>query len=199
VRRGPARRGPVAGWQSAVLIALRSGIPAGRRGRHWRWLLWPGLVAAGVAGFWLWRGRPHDADLLAPDLLAIDVTIHPGAASMRGRPQAAGEIGSRRATVGDRLVVSASAKAANHVEIRVYRDGVGLVLRCPGQDVGCRIDSDQVQVAVDLGAPGRYESLVTTSERPLPSPPAVTSADLDTDALIAGGAQVRLGPPVVVW
>jgi hypothetical protein len=67
---------------------------------------------------------------------------------------------------GDILHVTASSGDARRFELRVYRDGDDLVLRCPGAAAPvCQPDGDGVKATYVFDSPGSYEVIWLTSPR----------------------------------
>jgi hypothetical protein len=96
---------------------------------------------------------------------------------------------------GDRLNLRAATGGARHAELRIYRNDADPILCC-STEPPCSGHGDELQASVVLDGIGRYQSLLLLSERPLPS--CASDLETDTSAVLAAGADVELGPEVVV-
>jgi hypothetical protein len=142
-----------------------------RKERRRRWTPWwsvPVAMAALAALFLLWIPGRTPAGLR--------VEIESGTTVRRGA----------EAQPGDLLRLAAATGGARHSELRVYRNDTELVLRC-STDSPCSVVLDGV---------GRYQPLLLLSKDPLPAP--ASDLDADTDAALKAGAEVELGPRIVV-
>jgi len=166
---------PPVGWQARVW----EGIDQRRERRRlgWAWWIVPG-VAATLAALLLIRPP-------GPQLPSLRIEIQAGATVHRG-----GE-----AQPGDLLQLTAIPSSAHHAELRVYRNDAELVLRC-STERPCSRQGDELRAAVRLDVIGRYQPLLILSARPLPAP--TSDLEKDTSAALAAGADVKLGPEVVV-
>jgi hypothetical protein len=164
-------------WQARVWQTIEQRRESGRR-RWAAWLLMPAAAAA-VATLLIVNlpGRPQ------PPSLSLEVvageTVHRGT----------------DAKPGDRLVLRADTGGATHAELRVYRNDVDLLLSCSGE-APCTLEDGELQATFELATLGSYQALLLFSEKPLPRGGA--GLDRDAGAALAGGAEMVLGPKVVV-
>ncbi|HWN40891.1 MAG TPA: hypothetical protein VNW71_01655 [Thermoanaerobaculia bacterium] len=129
-------------------------------------------VAAMAALFLIWIPGQKPAGL--------QIEIESGATVRRGLP------GEQSAHPGDLLRLEATTGGARHSELRVYRNDTELVLSC----------STESPCSVVLDGIGRYQPLLLLSESPLPSP--TSDLEIDTGAALDAGAEIEMGPEVVV-
>ncbi|HKH45312.1 MAG TPA: hypothetical protein VKM72_11655 [Thermoanaerobaculia bacterium] len=165
---------PPADWQARV----RERIEQRRRRPLWGWVLAP-LGAAALAAA-LFFAVPR-----IPTAPSLTQEIAPGAAVHR----------SASAAPGDRLVLRAETAGAPHGELRVYRNGRDLLLRCPG-DSSCRREGSELRVTWTLPSAGTYQAVLVLDDEPLLAP--AKSLDADAGAAFAQGAQVLLGDEISV-
>jgi len=159
---------PPAGWQARVWERIEQRRERRRSWRQWWWVV-PAGAAATLAAFLLLRPPgPRPAFLKAE--------VEAGTAVQRGA----------EAKPGDRLRLTAATGGARYAEMRVYRNDRELVLRC----------SAERPCTLLLDAIGRYQPLLLLSGKPLPA--TATGLEADTRAALAAGADVELGPEVVV-
>lgn len=165
---------PPAGWQARVWETIEK-----RKRRRNRWPLWiaPLGVAALAALFLIWTPAQN------PPGLRIE--IETGATVRRGA----------EAQPGDLLHLTASTGGARHSELRVYRNDAELILRC-STEAPCSRRRGELRADVVLDGAGRYQPLLFLSERPLPQ--SASDLETDTSAALAAGAEIELGPEVVV-
>lgn len=169
---------PPADWQARVWEEIDR-----RKERRRRWSPWwiaPVALATMVTLFLIWvPGR-------TPAGLRIE--IEAGTTVRRGA----------EAQPGDLLRLAATTGGARYSELRVYRNDTELILRC-SDEPPCSRRRGELSASVLLDGVGRYQSLLIFSEQPLPTPPNTASdLDTDTDAALTAGAEVELGPRVVV-
>lgn len=169
---------PPADWQARVWEEIDR-----RKERRRRWSPWwiaPVALATMVTLFLIWvPGR-------TPAGLRIE--IEAGTTVRRGA----------EAQPGDLLRLAATTGGARYSELRVYRNDTELILRC-SDEPPCSRRRGELSASVVLDGVGRYQSLLIFSEQPLPTPPNTASdLDTDTDAALTAGAEVELGPRVVV-
>ena len=166
---------PPVGWQARVWerIAQRRR----RRRGWWTWWVVPAVAAAAALLILIRTPEREPAGLW--------VKVEAGATVRRGA----------EAQPGDRLDLRATTGGAPHAELRVYRNDAELVLRCSSEPP-CTRREDELRASVVLDGIGRYQSLLFLSKNSLPA----TASDLETDtsATFAAGADVELGPEVVV-
>ncbi|MFP5287872.1 MAG: hypothetical protein ACLGI9_19195, partial [Thermoanaerobaculia bacterium] len=154
-----------------------------RKERRRRWSPWwiapvgIAAMAAMAALFLIWIPGQKPAGLR--------IEIEAGTTVRRGA----------EAQPGDLLRLAAATGGARHSELRVYRNDTELILRCSSEPP-CSRRRGELSASVVLDGAGRYQPLLIFSEEPLPD----TAADLDadTDAALQAGAEVELGPRVVV-
>jgi hypothetical protein len=165
---------PPAGWQARVWDKIEQGK---RRRTLWPWWVAPMGVAALAALFLILtpaQGPPGlRIDIEAGDTVRRGAEAHPG----------------------DLLRLAASTGGANHVELRVYRNDVELILRC-STEAPCSRRRGELRASVVLDGIGRYQPLLFFSEKPLPA--SASDLETDTSAALAAGAEIELGPEVVV-
>jgi hypothetical protein len=163
-----AEHEPPPGWEARVLAAV------GATRRRWWTYAAPGVALAAAAAVAVVVVGRHDS---AP-AVALNVDVVPSA-RFRGE-----EI-----TVGDvaRIAVSGGRGAR---AIWVYREGVKLVLRCPG-DPTCRISEASTEVDLTLSSAGRYDVVSVTGDH-LPTPTG--DRGVDTAAARDAGLDVQQHP-----
>jgi len=162
-------------WQAAVWAEIDR-----RKERRRRWSPWwiaPVALAAMAALFLIWIPGQTPAGLR--------IEIEAGTTIRRGT----------EAQPGDLLRLAATTGGARHSELRVYRNDTELVLRC-SDEPPCSRRRGKLTASVVLDGVGRYQPLLIFSEKPLPD--VASDLDADTDAALTAGAEVELGPRVVV-
>lgn len=175
---------PPADWQARVWEEIDR-----RKERRRRWSPWwfapvALAAAAGVAAlFLIWIPAQKPAGLR--------IEIEAGTTVRRGA----------EAKPGDLLKLAATTGGARHSELRVYRNDTELILRC-STEPPCSRRRGELSASVVLDGIGRYQPLLIFSEEPLPTPPmspnTASDLDSDTDAALNAGADVELGPRIVV-
>lgn len=173
---GAASLIPAEGWQERVRARI-----AAQRKQHTASVVWAatGFAAATILVFFLWPAR-------APPTLKLTATV------ANGSGQAQRGILARP---GDNLVLNGTIDQYPLAELRVYRNDHSVVLRC--SDVApCRRSGMHLEAILTLQARGAYQSILLSSEHPLPTP----GGDLDQDvgAALNSGAHVALGPEITV-
>jgi hypothetical protein len=169
---------PPADWQARVWETIDR-----RRERRRRWSPWwiapVGIAAmATLAAFFLVR-------LPSQKPAGLRIGIEAGSTIRRGA----------EAHPGDVLKLTATTGGARQAELRVYRNDDELVLRC-STEPPCSRRRGELTAAIVLDGIGRYQPLLLLSEDPLPN--TASGLDTDTDAALSAGAEVELGPRVVV-
>ena len=167
---------PPVGWQARVWerIAHRR-----RLRRLWRpWWIVPAFAAAAAAVFLLIRAP-------SPEPPGLWVKVEAGNAVHRGVD----------AKPGDRLNLRAATGGAACAELRVYRNDSELILRCSSEPP-CARKGDELRATVALDGVGRYQPLLFLCKDSLPA--ATSDLESDTSAAFAAGAEIELGPEVVV-
>ena len=142
---------PPAGWETRVWESIE-----GRRRRPlWGWLLAPLGAAALAAAFFVAMPRTSAVPSLVQE-------IAPGEAIHR----------SASAHPGDHLNLRAGTAGSLHAELRIYRNGRELVLRCPSDsgDPSCRRDGDELRASLTLPSAGDYQAVLVLDDEPLPPP-----------------------------
>jgi hypothetical protein len=170
---------PPAGWQARVWERIEQRRERRRSWRSW-WLWWvvPAGVAASLAAFLLLRSPgPRPASLRAE--------VRAGATVLRGA----------EVKPGDLLRLTAATGGARHAELRVYRNDSELVLRCSAERP-CSRRGEELRATLLLDAIGRYQPLLLLSRKSLPT--TASGLETDTRAALAAGADVELGPEVIV-
>jgi hypothetical protein len=165
---------PPAGWEARVWARIEEQ----KRRPRWIWFLAPVGAAALAAALFFAVPRAPTAPSLVQEVV-------------EGGPV-------RRATgahPGDRLDLRAATAGSPHAELRVYRNGRDLVLRCPG-GVSCRRDGDEIRASLTLSSVGDYQAMLVLDDEPLPPPRQ--GLDADAGAAFAQGGQVVLGEEVAV-
>lgn len=166
---------PAADWRARVWEKIER-----RKERRRRWAPWlfaPVAMAAMAALFLIWVPGRQTAGLR--------IEIEAGTTVRRGA----------EAHPGDLLRLSATTGGARHSELRVYRNDTELILRC-STEPPCSRRRGTLNASVVLDGVGRYQPLLIFSEKPLPD--VASDLDADTDAALTAGADVELGPRVVV-
>jgi hypothetical protein len=107
----------------------------------------------------------------------------------------------RRATgarPGDRLDLRAETAGSAHAELRIYRNGRDLVLRCPGDagDPSCRREDGEIRASLTFQMVGEYQAVLVLGPEPLPQPGK--GLDPDAGAAFDHGARVLLGDQISV-
>lgn len=171
-----ADEAPSPEWQARVWERIEQRRESGRR--RWAWLLMPAAAAA-VALLLLVNvpGRPQPPSLHLE--IVAGETVHRGT----------------DAKPGDRLVLRAETGGATHAELRIYLNDVDLLLRCSGEPP-CTLEDGTLRAAFELGTLGSYQPMLLFSKKPLPK--GGEGLDRDAGAALAGGAEMVLGPKVVV-
>ncbi|HEX3129291.1 MAG TPA: hypothetical protein VH394_18295 [Thermoanaerobaculia bacterium] len=168
---------PPPGWQAGVWSAIEKRQAARRRWHGW-WLLVPAAAAVLLAILLL---RPPVRPVAQ---LALAVEIEAGAGPVRRGGEA---------HPGDRLRLRATIGEVSNAELRVYRNDRALVLRC-STGPPCRTGDGTLEADFVLPAIGSYQSLLVTSDRPLPE--AGAGLDADVAAALAAGARTTLGEEI---
>jgi len=171
---------PPAGWQARVRERIEERRESRRR--WWTWWLVPAAVAASLALFLLVR---TPSPQVAVSLL---VEVQAGSVVHRGGDAQPGDVLHLTASLGE-------SGEARHAELRVYRNDRELVLRCSDASP-CARRGSELRASIPLDGIGRYQSLLLLSAGVLPPPAA--NLDGDAAAALAAGAEVELGPEVVV-
>ncbi len=157
-------------WEQAVFAGIAAREAAQRRRR--RLLVVVPFLAVAVFAIFLLR-RPDAERLGAGPLLAI--RYERGAVQMR-----AGEHPTKGAT----MIVSASGLDGRHRELRIYRDGAGLVLQCSNQ-APCTPQATGLLARWTIPAEGTYRLVLISSTAP--PPPTAAGYEADVIALRRAG------------
>lgn len=166
---------PSPDWQARV----RQRVEQRRRRRlAWGWVLAPLGATALAATLFFALPRTPSSPALAQEVIE--------SGSVR---RAAG------ARPGDRLVLRAETAGSPHAELRIYRNGSELILRCPG-DPSCRRDGDELSASLTFPSVGDYQAVLVLDDEPLPPPGK--GLDPDAGAAFAQDAQVLLGDGISV-
>ena len=147
---------------------------------------------------WIWFLAPVGAAALAATLF-FAVPRTPSAPSIFQEVVAGGTV--QRATgarPGDRLDLRAETAGSSHAELRIYRNGSELVLRCPSDssDSSCRRDGGEIRASLTFPSAGDYQAVLVLDDEPLPLPGK--GLDPDAGAAFAQGAEVLLGDEISV-
>jgi hypothetical protein len=171
---------PPAGWQNRVWERIESR----RRRPLWGWLLAPLGAAALVAAVFFAVPR-------TPAVPSLVQEVVEGGPVRRAA-------GAQTAHPGDRLSLRAATAGSPHAELRIYRNGRDLVLRCSSDSGGpsCRRDGDEIRAFLTLPSAGDYQAMLVLDDEPLPPPGK--GLDSDAGAAFAQGAQVVLGDEIAV-
>jgi len=165
---------PPPGWQARVWDRVQ----ARRRRPFWSWVLAP-LGAAALAGILFFAlPRTPSAPSLVQEIAPGD-TVHRSAA----------------AAPGDRLLLRAETAGSPHAELRIYRNGRDLLLRCPGA-ASCHRRGSELRVDLTLPSAGSYQAVLVLDDQPLPPPQ--NGLDSDAGAAFAQDAEVLLGDEITV-
>lgn len=168
-----AEEEPPLGWEGRVLRRIEE-----RRRRRWVWMLAPlGAAALAATLFFAIPRAPATSTL-------FQEVVQEG--SVRR---------AESATPGDRLRLRAETGEAAHAELRIYRNGRELLLRCPGAP-SCAQEEDEITVSFALPSPGRYQAMLLLDDQPLPSPGK--GLDPDAGAALDRGAKVLLAAEIDV-
>lgn len=168
---------PPARWQERVWRAIEE---RQRKPRwRWPWIVAPVGLAAALAAFLLVR-------LPSPSPASLHLEVVAGGAAVRRGVEA---------QPGDRLSLEATTGGAQYAELRIYRNDAELVMRC-STEPPCSRHGEELRAAMVVDGVGRYQSLLLFSKNPLPA--VVSNLESDTGAALAAGAEIELGPEVVV-
>lgn len=170
---------PSPGWEAQLWAAVEERRSRRRLLGGW-WLLLPAAAAVLLAIVLLRPWAPP------PARLALAVEVETGAGAVRRGAEA---------HPGDRLRLRAATGEAAHAELRVYRNERRRVLRC-STEPPCRRGRGTLEAGVILPAIGSYQSLLLTSDRPLPE--AGAGFDADVEEALEAGARATLGPEIEV-
>jgi len=170
---------PPAGWRERVWAAIEE--RQGRPRRRWPWIVAPVGLAAALAALLLVRVPQPGASAAS-----LHLEVLAGHSAVRRGVEA---------QPGDRIILHATTGGAAQAELRVYRNDAELVLRC-STEAPCVRRGEDLRAAMTLDGIGRYQSLLFLSQKPLPS--VASDLETDTSAALAAGADVELGPEVVV-
>jgi hypothetical protein len=165
---------PPPDWQARVWERIEH---RKRRRPLWPWWVAPMGVAALAALFLIWTPAQQPPGLR--------IAVEAGGTVRRGA----------EAHPGDLLRLAGSAGGARYSELRVYRNDLDLILRC-STEAPCSTRRGELRAAVVLDGIGRYQPLLLYSDQPLPR--SASDLESDTSAALASGAEIELGPEVVV-
>ena len=170
---------PSSGWRERVWQAIHRG----ERPRDVRRVGWLRLAAVATAGGLLLLALPMQRPNGPPGL---DLELEAGGGAPRRTVEA---------QPGEHLTLRASTGGAVHSELRVYLNDKSLVLRC-STEPPCRPGRSSLEATIVLDERGAYQSVLFVSPRALPEPGG--HLDRDAGAALDQGAQVVLGPEVLV-
>jgi hypothetical protein len=168
---------PPAGWETRVWARI------GERKRRPRWIWFLAPVGAAALAATLFFAVPRTPS--SPSLVQEVVAGGPIRRAAGARP-------------GDRLDLRAGTAGSPHAELRLYRNGRDLVLRCPSDagDPSCRRDGDALLASLTLPSVGDYQAMLVLDDEPLPPPRK--GLDADAGAVFAQGGQVVVGEEIAV-
>ena len=170
-------------WEQAVFAKIAARETSGARRSRW----WLSLSAAGIAVLFVvvlsLRSSPPEGD--PRPILAVRFQAGADRLRTEGQP-----------TVGSSLLIEVAAIREPNAELRVYRDDVGLVLRCSTASP-CRRRGDKLEARWTIPAIGRYRVMVAAGAAALPQPSG--SYDQDAAALTAAGGHWKLEELFEVW
>jgi hypothetical protein len=169
---------PPPGWQAAVWQRIEE-----RRSRpRWTWALGASAAMAALAAALFFAvPRTPSVPSLVQELIAGGATVRAAAPHP-----------------GDRLLLRAETAGAAHAELRVYRNGRDLVLRCP-EDVAssaCRREGSALRAELTIPSAGTFQAVLVLGDA-LPPPPGA-GLDRDSGAALDRGARVVLGDELTV-
>ncbi len=170
---------PPGDWQARTFARLEQRTQSRRRSRLWGWLQ-AGLGTAAAAALVVVLGLRFE-----PAPSGLELTRARGSEALR----------SLEAAPGDPLHLRAPAARA-HVELRIYRNDLELLMRC-ATAAPCQRRRGRIEATFQIPGPGTYQVLWLSSEQPLPAP---TGRGLDADAerALAAGAFLELGDEIDV-
>jgi hypothetical protein len=178
------------GWEAGVWAGIARRDQGQGATRAVRWILGLGLpAAAAMAALLLWLRPPGGDPAGTPavsDRPLLAMRIVPGAQKHRAAGQAA---------AGDELRVVVHSATGN-AEVRVYRDDVGLAVRCSDKPP-CSRKGKSLELRWPLPAVGRYRVQVVGAPSALPEPEG--SYDIDTARLMAVPEHWKLEELLEVW
>lgn len=168
---------PPAGWEARVWTRIEER----KRKPRWIWFLTP--VGAAALAATLFFAVPRTPS--APSLVQEVVAGGPVRRSAGARP-------------GDRLDLRAETAGSVHAELRIYRNGRDLVLRCPsdGGDPSCRREEGEIRASLTFQVVGEYQAMLVLGQEPLPPPGK--GLDPDAGAAFDHGARVLVGDQISV-
>lgn len=171
---------PSADWQARTFARIEKRATGRRRSRLRGWFQ-AGLGTAAAAALVVVLVQRFEPP--APE--GLEWIVGKGSESLR----------SLEAAPGDPLRVRAPA-ARTHVELRIYRDDLELLVQC-STEPPCQRSRGRIEASFQIPGPGTYQVLWLSSEQPLPAP---TSEGLDADAesALAAGARIELGDEIDV-
>ena len=140
-----------------------------------------GFIEAALAQFRVWVPRATAAAFVGIVVLGTPATLSPSRSMLNARVVAqSAALRGEIAYVGDVLSIEASSGRADYAELRVYAEGEGLVLKCPG-DGRCKSQDGDITATLRLTTPGSHHVLWMTSSTPIA--PSLGSFEADVAAL----------------
>ena len=170
---------PPGDWQARTFGRIEQRVRHRRRSKLWSWLQ-AGLGTAAAAALVVVLGLRFE-----PAPSGLELRLGAGSESLR----------SLDAAPGDPLHLRAPA-AETHVELRVYRGDLELLMRCSGE-APCRLRRGRIEASFRIPGPGTYQVLWLPSDLPLPSPSG-RGLDADAESALAAGARIELGAEIDV-
>jgi hypothetical protein len=166
----PRRETPTPGWESGVWVRIQ------RRRRKHRLALGTLVLALTAAAVWVGLTRRGAPPLPAPGL------------------RVRAELETAVRADGSAALHAPWRVAFEGAELRVYRNALGMVRRCPG-DAGCAPGLGGGLLTLPLDEAGEYRALVFS--RPVPGGGRTLKEDLATAR--ARGEAVEMSPSLVVY
>jgi hypothetical protein len=159
-------------WKERLMERARALPPAPvRRPRRRMWAAAAACAgAAAVIVVLIWPARPPGDPVVAFKV-------------MRGTSEWRGD-----SSPGDDIDARGSAPGWAAAELRIYRNGRELVLRCPGTPApACRVAGDEIAGRWRISGPGAYQIVLFAAPGALPAPRG--TLDDDTRAVTAAGGK----------
>ncbi len=182
IREAGAGDEPPLGWQAGVWQRIEQQ----RQPRRWSWLPAAALASVCALAAALFLAIPRLPSL--PLLPGITQQIASGTAIVRGADP----------HPGARLLLRAETAGAAHAELRVYRNGRDLLLRCRGvsSDSSCRREGTALRAELVFPSAGDFQAVLVLADGPLPA--AGAGLDRDSGAVLEQSGRVVLGDEIPV-
>jgi hypothetical protein len=187
LHEAPPGRGPLPGWEVAIVARLRPVAPGRQQRQSTFWLaVSGGAIAAAAVVLLLW---PRPGTPPWSEKLQIAIVQNEGAHYRSGASPS-----PVRAAPGDQVAIDFATGGFAQVELRVFRGGQ-LVFRCPGP--GCSRRANRMSARVPLPVAGQYQLLLIWARNGALPEPAGGPAE-DAGRLVAAGARVRVLDAIAV-